>query len=47
LADATTKDFGMDYNFLVKTDFGLVGWLRLTNDDIYGTVLKELYYAGD
>jgi len=47
LADATTKDFDLDYNFLVKTDFGLVGWLRLTNDDIYGTVLKELYYAGD
>jgi hypothetical protein len=47
LADAATKDFGMDYNLLVKTDFGLVGWLRLTNEDTYGTVLKELYYAGD
>jgi hypothetical protein len=47
LADGTTKDFDRDYNFLVKTDFGLVGWLRLTNDDIYGTVLEELYYAGD
>jgi len=47
LADATTKDFNIDNNFLVKTDFGLVGWLRLTNHDIFGSVLKELYYAGD
>ena len=47
LADAKTEDYAMDQNFLVKTDFGLVGWLRLTFDDIYGTVLKELYYAGD
>jgi hypothetical protein len=47
LAEATTEDFDIDYNFLVKTDFGLVGWLRLTNDDLYGTVLEELYYAGD
>jgi hypothetical protein len=47
LTGATTKDFEMDYNFLVKTDFGLVGWLRLTNEDTYGTVLKDLYFAGD
>ena len=47
LADESTKDFDIDYNFLVKTDFGLVGWLRLTNDDIYGNILKDLYYAGD
>lgn len=47
LADAMTKDFDVDYLFLVKTEFGLVGWLRLTNDDLYGTILKDLFYAGD
>jgi hypothetical protein len=47
LADGTTKDFDIDYYYLVKTDFGLVGWLRITNDDLYGTVLKDLFYNGD
>lgn len=41
------KDYDVDYNFLVRTEFGLVGWLRLTNEDLYSTVLKDLYYAGD
>ena len=47
LADGATPDFDLDTNFLVKTDFGLVGWLRLNEDDTYGAILKELYYAGD
>jgi hypothetical protein len=47
LTDATTKDYQIDHFFLVKTDFGLIGWLRLTNEDIYGAVLKDLFYAGD
>jgi hypothetical protein len=47
LTEAKTKDYESDYNFLVKTDFGLVGWLRLTNEDLFGGILKELYYAGD
>ncbi len=47
LADGATPDFDLDTNFLVKTDFGLVGWLRLKGDDTYGGILKDLYYAGD
>ena len=47
LTDASTEDFDMDKYFLVKTEFGLVGWLRLEDGDNYGTILKELYYAGD
>jgi hypothetical protein len=45
LADASTKDFEMDVNFLVKTDFGLVGWLRL--EGFADPVIEGLYYAGD
>ncbi len=48
LADATLEDFDIDKYFLVKTDFGLIGWLRLNEqEDNYGAILKELYYAGD
>ncbi len=45
LADATTKDFEVDYNFLVRTDFGLVGWLKL--EGFAEPVIDGLYYAGD
>ena len=45
LAEASTKDFEMDYNFLVRTDFGLVGWLRL--EGFVEPVIEGLYYAGD
>ena len=47
LAESTTKDYEIDNLFLVRTDFGLVGWLRLSNEDTFGGVLKELYFRGD
>lgn len=47
LAESPTKDFESDQLFLVRTDFGLVGWLRLSAEDVYETVLKGLFYAGD
>ncbi len=47
LGDGKTEDYAADSYFLVKTDFGLVGWLRLTNEDQFGAVLKELFFAGD
>ncbi len=47
LAESSTKDYEIDHLFLVKTDFGLVGWLRLADEDTYGAILKELYFAGD
>ena len=47
LADGNSSDFDIDTLFLVKTDFGLVGWLRLSEDDIYSGILKDLFYAGD
>lgn len=38
----------MPMNYLVRTSFGLVGWLRLTQDDTYmEPVLDELRYWGD
>jgi hypothetical protein len=45
LAESVTKDFEMDTNFLVKTEFGLVGWLRLEGSS--DNVIEGLYYAGD
>lgn len=47
LSEAPTKDYEIDNLFLVRTDFGLVGWLRLSNEDTFGGVLKELYFRGD
>ncbi|MBP1672759.1 MAG: hypothetical protein H6Q25_574 [Bacteroidetes bacterium] len=47
LADGTSPDFEVDTLFLVKTDFGLVGWLRITEDDIYRGILYDFFYAGD
>lgn len=49
LAEANTKDYDIDLFFLVRTKFGLVGWLRLMdhNDGVYGGILKDLFFAGD
>ncbi len=47
LTESSVKDFEIEYNYLVKTEFGLIGWLRITNEDTYGGILEELYYAGD
>lgn len=47
LADATTKDYNAELFYLVKTEFGLIGWLRLTGEDVYNGIVKGLYYAGD
>jgi hypothetical protein len=34
--------------FLVKTSIGIIGWLRLKNEeDFYGNILKDLYFAGE
>lgn len=45
LAESTTKDFETDLNFLVKTEFGLIGWLRL--EGFSDKVIEGLFYAGD
>jgi hypothetical protein len=37
----------LDRLFLVKTKFGLVGWLRLAEDEIFGAIIQELFFAGD
>jgi len=45
LAESSIKDFDIDYCFLVRTDFGLVGWLIL--EGFADPVIDGLYYAGD
>jgi len=37
-------------NYLIKTPFGLTGWIKITNREMYpppGQVIEGLYYAGD
>ena len=43
------SDDGLPMNYLARTAFGLVGWLRLTVDDSYNSnpVLRGLGYMGD
>ena len=40
---------GLPMNYLARSAFGLVGWLRLTEDDAYNSnpVLRGLGYMGD
>lgn len=47
LSESTGKDFDTEQNYLVKTEFGLIGWLRISDDDVSEPILKEFYYAGD
>jgi hypothetical protein len=42
----TEKNKSQKY-YLVKTDFGLIGWLRLTSDATYDTPIEGLRFAGD
>lgn len=45
----TEDDNTMQMNYLVRTSFGLVGWLRLTSDDTYylNPVVQGLGVLGD
>lgn len=45
LTEFSTKDYDTNLIFLVKTEFGLVGWLRL--EGFSDRVIQGLYYAGD
>ena len=49
--DYTTGQYGEGFpmNYLARTAFGLVGWLRLTKDDIHNSnpVLRGLGIMGD
>ncbi len=47
LAENTSDNFHSHKYFLVKTEFGLVGWLRLTDYEGYDPVIEGLFYAGD
>ncbi len=47
LTDSSENDKRAD-KFLVKTSIGIIGWLRLKNEeDFYGNILKDLYFAGE
>jgi len=47
LGESSVKEFESDLFLLVKTDFGLTGWMRLEQEGLYSGILKDLYYAGD
>jgi hypothetical protein len=47
LAENTSDNFYSHKYFLVKTEFGLIGWLRLTDYEGYDPLIEGLFYAGD
>jgi hypothetical protein len=47
LAESTTKDYDIDKLFLVKTQFGLIGWLRIDEVGLYEEIIDGLFYDGD
>ncbi len=46
LAEPADND-KMDKLFLVKSNFGLVGWLRINDEDIFSAIIDGLFFAGD
>ncbi|MFN8346607.1 MAG: hypothetical protein U0X91_16510 [Spirosomataceae bacterium] len=47
LAEYGKPDFELETHFLVKTDYGLMGWLRLNPNDSPDKIIKGLFFAGD
>jgi hypothetical protein len=47
LAEFGRPDFETEEYFLVRSEFGLVGWLRLNRDEPWDSVIKGLFFAGD
>jgi hypothetical protein len=47
LAESTTEDYDIDRMFLVKTEFGLIGWLRIDKIGLYEEIIDGLFYDGD
>jgi hypothetical protein len=47
--DKFAENIDYPINYLVRTSFGLVGWLRLTSEDTYhlDPVIRGLGYLGD
>ena len=46
LSEFGKEDDRTDY-FLIKTKFGLLGWIKLEMGDWYGGLLDNLYFCGD
>jgi len=47
LAETGSKDFEIDFYYLVKSNFGLVGWIKISNNDIWNNLIDGFFYAGD
>ena len=47
LAEFGRPDFEAEDYFLVRSEFGLVGWFKLNKDEPWDSVIKGLFFAGD
>ncbi|AYQ35691.1 hypothetical protein [Runella sp. SP2] len=47
MAEFGRPDFELEEHFLVRTDFGLIGWLRLNKNEPWESYIKGLFFAGD
>jgi hypothetical protein len=47
LAAPAKDEYAMELNYLVKTSFGQIGWMRLTQEQLGEEIIKGLFYAGD
>jgi hypothetical protein len=47
LAETGSSDFEIDYYYLVKSNFGLIGWIKISDIDIWNNLINGFYYAGD
>jgi hypothetical protein len=47
LTDYGKPDFELEEHFLVRSDYGLVGWVRLNKEESWDKTIKGLFFAGD
>ena len=47
LTDYGKPDFELEDHFLVRSEYGLVGWVRLNKEESWDKIIKGLFFAGD
>jgi hypothetical protein len=47
LTDYGRPDFELEDHFLVRSEYGLMGWVRLNKEESWDKTIKGLFFAGD
>ena len=47
LTDFGKPDFELEDHFLVRSDYGLMGWVRINKEESWDKIIKGLFFAGD